>query len=479
VSEYPAAYVYAGYADPVRDAGLSLVRRFLIADAYARFRRQRGDAVLFALGVEATGEAVEAEAGRSGVSPEELVDRYLEEVQERFERLGVSCEWERTVVSSRPEQRRHDQLLFLALLERDLVYRRAPGAGGSNWFLRTGGFAEECDRGLEGLAGWPPEVLDAQHLGLGRVEGVDVGAELLGGGKLSVFTPYAESISGAAFVSISPNHPEAGTIFSAAELGGLAAAGNGSGMVQSSRQAAVPGVEELLPVVLAAAVDARFGPTAALGIPERDEADREIADRLQALARLPVKAGRSNSKPQPAVRFSFGDRPVSRVSAWGTPVPVASCASCGPVPLEVGQSPRPSSQPSGCDCPRCGGPADRDPTTIDWGGIWTWLSICVPPDERGTDTLVGSEFERWLPAQRAISAAGDGVGLLCQRVAGRVARELEAAPTLEDGEPFAGALALGLVRGAVLERPRRTGRADRRRGSGRRPPGDPPRRLPG
>ncbi|MGV1046950.1 MAG: class I tRNA ligase family protein [Solirubrobacterales bacterium] len=453
MSGQPASFVYAGCADPGRDAGLGLVRRFLIADAYARFRRQRGDAVLFALGVEATGEAVEAEAARGGVSPGELVDGYLEAVRGRFERLGISCDWERTVVSSRPEQRRRAQLLFRALLERDLVYRRATGAtgDGSSWLLRTSAFAEECDRGLEGLSGWRPEAIDAQRAGLGRVEGVEVGAELLGGGKLSLFTPYAESISEAAFVSISPNHPRAGEILSAQELAGLDSGANGRGMVQSSRQAAVPGVGELLPVVLTASVDARFGPTAALGIPARDETDRGIAERLQALGGLPFKAGRSHETPRPVARYRFGDLPVSRASAWGTPVPVAHCPSCGAVPLEVEESPAPSPQPGECACPRCGGEAERDPAAIDWGGIWAWLSICVPPQERGGDALGSSELERWLPAARAISGAEEGSALLCQRVSGRLARELEAAPSLGDGEPFAGVLALGPVRAGGAE----------------------------
>jgi leucyl-tRNA synthetase len=434
-----------------------------------RFRRDQGDAVLFALGIESFGEAVELEAARIEVSPDDLIDRYHDEVRQRLERLDVSCDWTRTVVTSRLEHRLRAQLNFLGLLERNLVYRRdapsgALGGQDARWFFRSSAYAERCAQGTEELSEWTAEALETQRVALGRVDGVEVKAVLFGGGELSVFTPYADSIEDAAFVAVSPNHPEIDAIASRSEIERVRSDSDGARVVQTSTQAVIPGVSVLIPVVVASSVDVRFGPTASLGIPSQDETDRQIADRLKTVTRLPLKAtADSNSKPKPAARYRLPDLAISRNAAWGTPIPVVHCEACAIVPMAAdvlpdrlleglksqsgGSAPTERSEVDSCECPKCGGPARRDSEAIDWNldSMWIWLSICVPPADRETLALAHPEFDRWLPAKQIIWGTGDGGRLLDQRIAGRVAGDLDLTPSLDLGEPFKGALVHGSV----------------------------------
>ena len=122
--EREPAYVFAGCPFTSGDAHMGHIRSYTIADAYARFLRARGRAVLFSLGFDSFGLPAELEALRRGVSPQEWVQRCCERMRGQFERLGYSCDWERTFVSSEPGHYRWTQWLFLTMLERGLVYQQ-------------------------------------------------------------------------------------------------------------------------------------------------------------------------------------------------------------------------------------------------------------------------------------------------------------------------------------------------------------------
>lgn len=464
----PASYVYAGYARAMRDDDLDCVRRFVVADAYARFRRDQGDAMLFALGIESFCEVVELESNRRNVSPSDVIDSYQSQVRQRFERLGISCDWARTVVTSRPEHCRRTQLVFLALLERDLVYRRDMSADAerkrsSQWLLRSSAYAESCERCLDALPGWTSETIQAQREALGRVDGIEVDAVLLGGGELPAFTPHPDAISDAAFIAMSPLHPEVEAVASLSLLEDLQNDPSAVKMVQTKVQAAIPGVDALLPIVVAPSVDTRFGPTASLGIPSRDETDREIADRLETLTRLPFRTSNTGSKPRPAARYRLPDQAISRMSAWGIPIPMVHCNSCAFVPVsaeelpvllpatqkvkQMDNAPTESQELHSCKCPKCGGPARRDYEMIDshFDSMWMWLSICIPPADRKSSTLSHPECDRWLPARQIVWNADAPEQLLYQRMAGRAMSDLDLVPSLDAGEPFTEALVNGSV----------------------------------
>lgn len=421
----PSAYVLASCPLPASSVDLGHIRGYTIADAYARFRRASGEAVLFSAGFDRLGEATDPEPART-----------------QLQRLGYSCDWERTVHTSQRSQHRWTQWLFLSMLERDLVYERD-----GRWLMRATSYMEANEEGLEALSGWNDAAADAQRAAVGRIDGFEVDASILGVGQLPVFTPHGDDVSEAAFVAISPLHPGADAFAAegdaAAKLAKIREAASsheddGSALLETGLQASVPGVEGLLPVVVWSAVETRYGPTAVLGMPERDEVDRGVAGRLQRASGLGgMKLSSSSGKPRPAMRFRADDIPVSRPWAAGSvALPIVLCEACGsvPVPREelpvelagTGQDEAPA-QGEERPCPKCGAPARTATDTIDprLDGMWMWLSICLPPGEREGETLDHPECQRWLPAAQVVAAPDAAELLFDQRLTAKVLGDLE------------------------------------------------------
>ena len=463
------AYVFADCA--VGDATIATLRSFAIADACARFLRARGRAVAFSLALDSFGQAAERQALLSHISPREWVQRHCEHLRAQLERLGCSCDWERVLLTSEEATYRWTQWLFLLLLEHDLVYRR-----GGRWLMRVEQYAEESERGLEALAGWDAAAIDSQRATMGRIEGVELQASVFGGDDLTVFTPHAEAIAKATFVAVSPAHAQVAEWASEPEfarrldtMNELAAEPkNGEHerlpLAVSDALATVPGVAGMLPIVVSPLVDARFGATAVLGIPELDPTDRAIAQRLPKPVGAAWKTTGSQAAPRPAARYRMEDLAISRPGGWGAPIPLVHCPTCGTVPVPgedlpvrlpedllataEGEDPLAAHMDfRTCSCPHCGRPARRETDTIDprLDRMWTWLAICVPP-QRHTKAMDGQECARWLPAEQVVSSAGAAACLLERRMLARILQDLGELAPLADREPFAGALMSGSVR---------------------------------
>jgi leucyl-tRNA synthetase len=421
--------IYAGFCRPFAEDELGLIRRFLIADVQARFLRSQGRSVLFAPAVEAFGEAVELAAAQNGLTPGAAVDEYVGRLQRQLQSLDISCDWQQSVLSSEPDHCLRVQRVFLELMEEGLIYKREHGADSSRWAVRTSHFAERCDFGSTPPAGWSAEAVEMQEAALSRADGVEIRAVIPGTGDLVVFTPHADSVAQAAFVSVSPNHPQIETIATPAELAKLRDARGKTAFVQTSLRVAVPAVDELLPLVLTPDVDTRFGPTAVLGIPDRDETDRKIAAGLKSLPGLSLGTVRVRSEPKPAARFSLPDLTISRKGSWGAPVPIVDCQQCGTVPIPSAELPLSPPEPAGeldCECPRCNGSAKLDGANIDEGfaSMWMWPSICAKGD--GVQT-----------AQAKVIWSKDGADLLLlQRVAAHLLDKLNQRDSVAEGEPF-------------------------------------------
>ncbi len=374
------------------------VRSYSIGDAYARFRRARGEDVLFAFGFDAFGLPAELGAIDRGEAPSDWVARCAEHMTGQLLRLGYSFDWERTFMSSDAQMYRWSQWLFLTLLKAGLVYR---GTGvvdwcdtcqttlatiqvengecwrchnpvrlieRPTWYLRISAHVPENDRRLAELdeeGRWDEVALSSQRFVLGRVDGVEVDLTGPDGASLSVFTPHTDALDAARFVLISPKHPEidswAGDPQVRAQLEEL----RSSGLQRSSRDAGTIGLIDtgrtlfnptgggLLPVLISPGVDGRFGATAVFGVPERDRTDETIAERIQDLLgsseprnREPaVAAGAATgagegSAPRQTVRYKAEDFSISRQRSWGTPIPIVYCeGDCGIVPVPLQQLP--------------------------------------------------------------------------------------------------------------------------------------------
>ncbi len=422
------------------------VRSYSIGDAYARFRRARGEDVLFAFGFDAFGLPAELGAIAGGESPKEWVDRCAAHMTGQLQRLGFSFDWERSFMSSDPIMYRWSQWLFLELLAADLIYRGTGNvdwcddcqttlasiqveAGGTcwrchgpvrliqlpQWYLRISAYLEENDRRLGERAAsgkWDEVALASQQYVLGRVDGVELDMSAAHGGALTVFTPHAEALSQARFVLMSARHPDADEWAADPAVHEELEALRSGGWERSAREAEmIPVIDtghtlsqgggEQLPLYISPLVDSRFGATVVLGIPSADRTDEVIARRkgLETEAR---DADGSGAPPQarPAVRYKASDWVISRQRSWGTPIPISYCEDCGTVPLDAAELPvllPLDIKPTGTGnplaeldnfinttCPRCGGPARRETDTLDchFDALWLWMPVCIPPQER-------------------------------------------------------------------------------------------------
>ena len=499
------------------------VRSYSIGDAYARFRRARGESVLFAFGFDAFGLPAELGAIASGESPSDWVRRCAEHMTGQLDRLGFSFDWERSFFSSDPLFYRWSQWLFLTLLEAGLVYRgtatvdwcdtcqttlasiqvedglcwrchqRVRLVQRPQWYLRISAYVQENDRRLSELENWDENSLASQRFVLGRVDGVELELALPGGAALTVFTPYADALSLARFVLISPKHPEVqvwadreGVAERLEELraGGLQRSERDAGempVVDTGRRLPGPRGGEL-PLLVSPVVDGRFGATAVLGIPERDRADAVIAERLGLPAAADGAAkpsdephregaaadGRGASGASPsaiaagarrALRYRADDFSISRQRSWGTPIPIVYCDSCGTVPLPAEQLPvllPLDITPTGTGnplaeldefvhttCPRCGGPAQRETDTLDchFDALWLWVPACVPAHARTgslPEILALPDLRHWLPCERVVAGSDSGNFVFDQRTVTKALRDIGPLAFLADGEPFAG-----------------------------------------
>jgi leucyl-tRNA synthetase len=368
------------------------VRSYSIGDAYARFRRARGDAVLFWFGFDAFGLPAELGAIAGGEPPSDWVNRCAQHMTGQLQRLGFSFDWERSFMSSDPVMYRWSQWLFLVLLDAGLIYR---GTGNVDWcehcqttlasiqvedglcwrchnpvrlieqpqwYLRISAYVEENDRRTDELAAsgrWDEVALASQRFVLGRVDGVDVDLRGPDGSELTVFTPHTDALADARFVLISPKHPEIDAWTADPDLrerleelrsGGLERSSRDAGaiaLIDTGRRLPAPAGAGSLPVLISPAVDGRFGATAVFGMPEHDRTDAVIAERLTDLVGAGLADGAQGSggslgeasAPRPAVRYKADDFTISRQRSWGTPIPIVYCEACGVVPVPREQLP--------------------------------------------------------------------------------------------------------------------------------------------
>jgi leucyl-tRNA synthetase len=464
--ERAPAYVFADCAIADVNAHIEQLRRLTIADMCARFLRMRGRAVLFSVSFDSFGPAAELEARRSNASPREWALRRCQQMRQQFESLGLSCDWERALSSADSESYRWTQWLFLALLERDLIYRDE-----TRWLMRVGRYVAESERGLEALTGWDTSAIDAQRAVADRIDGVEIRAGTFGAGDLTVFTPHADAIAQARFVAVSPAHPDIELWTSdpdvakqVATMRAAASSHEADGtddvpVVVTGALATVPGVAGIVPIVVSPLVDARFGPTAVLGIPELDASDRAIAECLPAAAGAGWKTSSSKSSARPAARYRMHDVAISRAGAWGAPIPLINCPACGLIPVPLVDLPvclpddllltdgddNPLATRAdfyACTCPGCGGAARRETDTIDprLDTIWLWMALCVAPEHRSSSMMDDPDCARWLPAEQLVVPVDGAAGVFERRVLAWIMQDLGHLPPLPHGEPFSKAL---------------------------------------
>ncbi len=395
------------------------------SDAAARFRRMQGYNVLFPIGFDAFGLPAENAAIQRGVDPREWTYGNIERMREQLRAMGAGFDWEREIVSCDPEYYRWTQWWFLKLYERGLAYRAGAAANWcpgcqtvlaneqvkdglcdrsddpverrflTQWFFRITAYAEEL---LDfGGMDWPERIQTMQRNWIGRSEGANLRFPVDVAGvdePLSVFTTRPDTVYGATFMVLAPEHELVGRITTEGQREAVEAYVAATSRVteverlstEREKTGVFTGTYALnpfngarIPIWIADYVLVTYGTGAIMAVPAHDERDFAFArdhgldvipvfDHPDIDVNAPLEAafteggaminsgpfdGTPASEAIPAVvahaeaegagtgavTYRLRDWLISRQRYWGTPIPMIHCEACGVVPVPEGDLP--------------------------------------------------------------------------------------------------------------------------------------------
>jgi len=436
-------YCLVMFAYPSGHAHVGHVRNYMIGDVVARMKRMRGFNVLHPFGWDAFGLPAENAAIKHGIPPETWTRDNIAHMKGQLQRLGISYAWERELATCDRDYYRWNQWLFLKMYERDLAFRRrsnvnwCPSCGTvlaneqvidgecwrcgttvherelEQWFLRTTHYSQQLLDGIDGLTAWPEKVLTMQRNWIGRSEGtlvqfpvvppvssntdadeVDGEATTAPTERLDVFTTRIDTIFGATFVLLAPEHPFVDSIAATSSdadnlrlqvnrFRSLDRKARLTGQIEkegfdTGRRAVNQFTGDTVPIWIANFVLADYGTGAVMAVPAHDQRDFEFArkygldvkvviqpdgaaalsgDTLEAAFSEPgvlvssgefsglpsteaigvmVRAAEERGVGRGKVQFRLKDWGISRQRYWGTPIPIIYCDVCGaqPVPFD-------------------------------------------------------------------------------------------------------------------------------------------------
>ena len=233
----PKYYVLEMFPYPSGKIHMGHVRNYSMGDVVARYKRAKGFNVLHPMGWDAFGMPAENAAMDQGIHPREGTYANIDHMRGQLQSVGLSIDWDREIATCDPRYYKHEQKLFLDLLDAGLAYRKTAkvnwdpvdhtvlaneqvidGRGWrsgapvekrdlTQWFLRITDYAEDLLRGLDGLENWPEKVRIMQRNWIGKSHGALVKFKLSSDDVLEVYTTRPDTIFGASFVGISPGHP--------------------------------------------------------------------------------------------------------------------------------------------------------------------------------------------------------------------------------------------------------------------------------
>ncbi len=404
------------------------------ADAAARYRRMRGFNVLFPMGFDAFGlpaENAAIRAAREGekVHPATLTYERINRMEAQFDQMGAMFDWSKKVVTCDPDYYRWNQWLFVKMVERGLAYRKESyvnwdpvdqtvlaneqvidGRGDRSgalverrlmpqWHFRITAYADEL-LDFSGLD-WPEKVKTMQTNWIGRSEGAEVVFRTEGGDPIPVFTTRPDTLWGATFVVLAPEHPLVARVTTdgqRAEVEAYVAAAEAKSEIDRQAEgrektgvftggyALNPVNGERVPIWIADYVLMTYGTGSIMAVPAHDERDLAFARAFGLQVRVVVQppgaeldgatlaeaytgdgvmvnSGRFDGTPtgkgdagangiakviawleaeglgERKVTYRLRDWLISRQRYWGTPIPMLYCDGCGLVPVPLEQLP--------------------------------------------------------------------------------------------------------------------------------------------
>jgi leucyl-tRNA synthetase len=423
VREDPAKqkfYLLEMYPYPSGRIHMGHVRNYSIGDVISRFKTMKGFNVLHPIGWDALGMPAENAAIKHGIHPQTWTLDNISHMKTQLQRMGIAYDWSREVNTCLPEYYKWNQWIFLKMFERGLAYRKKSwvnwcpqcrtvlaneqAAGGGcwrcsaeveqkkmdHWFLKITNYAEELLSGHSQLQKWPEHVLLMQKNWIGKSKGAYVDFIVPDLGKsIKVFTTRIDTIYGATFLVLSPEHPLSHDLIAGdreEELRGWVTKTSAELRVRrdmgevekegidTGKTAVNPFTGETIPIWIANYVLMEYGTGAIMAVPAHDARDFEFAKRYglvirevikpdeKSKERISVAAGDVelfedcgalvNSGPfsgmkseeamermadfakekrfgAKAVTYRLRDWGISRQRYWGTPIPVVHCDKCG------------------------------------------------------------------------------------------------------------------------------------------------------
>ena len=532
--ERPKGYVLEMLPYTSGEPHIGHLKNYALGDAIAHYWRRTGHRVLHPMGYDAFGLPAENHAIKTGQHPRESTEASIEQFRKDFRSWGVSIDWTREFGTHEPRFYRWTQWIFLRLFERGLTYRKEAAVKWcpkdatvlaneqvidgrcercgtevearqlEQWFFRI---TEYADRLLEdmGRIEWPRHVVTMQENWIGRSEGAEVifRCEELGI-DYPVFTTRPDTLFGATFFVMAPEHPDVFRLNDSPEVHAYVNHALNESVeergaehkqktgVPLGRTVTNPVTGEEIPMFVADYVLMEYGTGAIMAVPAHDERDFDFAQAFDLEVRrvidcgdLPctgdgpmVNSGRfdglgsreayekivdwleEDGLGKRSVNYRLRDWLLSRQRYWGCPIPILYCDSCGMLPVPddhlpvelpdvrdyapKGRSPLAAAEDwVRTTCPKCGGDARRETDTMDTfvDSAWYFLRYCDPDnDEAPFDREV---LKRWMPVDQYIGGVEHAIlHLLYARF---FVKALADMGHLDVQEPFARLFTQGMI----------------------------------
>jgi leucyl-tRNA synthetase len=468
-SQTHETYVLEMLPYPSGEPHVGHLKNYAVGDAVAHFRRRHGERVLHPMGYDAFGLPAENNAIKTGIHPRDATQASIDSYRRQFHRWGISIDWSREFGTHEPSYYRWTQWIFLRFYQHGLAYRKQAAVKwcpkdqtvlaneqvtadgrcercGANveirqleqWFLRITDFAERLLSDLAGID-WPEHVKTMQRNWIGRSEGAEVTfrCEALGI-DYPVFTTRPDTLFGATFFVMAPEHPDVlrlaeGTEYeqqvrdyvnhaiteTGEERGDLDKPKTG---VPLGRTITNPVNGEQIPMYVADYVLMEYGTGAIMAVPAHDQRDYAFARAFELPIRrviegTPTEGGDDRGLPytgegpltdsapefdgmnsrealaaivawldqqgkgHASVNYRLRDWLISRQRYWGAPIPIVYCERCGIVPLPDEQLP--------VELPEIDDykPKGRSPLAAAEDWVNTRCPSCEGPAKRETDTM--------------------------------------------------------------------------------------------
>lgn len=464
----PKYYVCEMLPYPSGDLHVGHAKNYSLGDAIARMMRMLGYNVLHPMGWDAFGLPAENAAIARGIDPAVWTESNIANMERQLRLMGTSYDWTREIATCSPEYYRWNQWLFLRLYETGLAYKREAPVNWcphdktvlaneqvvdgrcwrcntvverrnlSQWFLRITDFSDRLLADLKKLTGWPERTIAMQRNWIGRSEGVSFEFGIDGlDARIGVFTTRLDTVYGATFLAVAPEHPIVKRISAIVPAERAAAVAAFADSLRSKselerlslmeKQGVFTGAYAInplsgarIPIWVTNYVLAEYGTGALMGVPAHDERDLDFArrhelgvvrvitdpndsasDSLDAayvddgvLVESGDFTGMTSAQARDAIadrleQMGAGERTVttrlrdwlvSRQRYWGTPIPIVYCAACGEIAVPDDQLP--VLLPLGVHVTGEGSPLEHIASFIE-----TTCPACGGPARRESDTM--------------------------------------------------------------------------------------------